>query len=414
MGEFPVIRGVSIALLAAGLGSSALADGFRIRSEISANRVWANAASLDTALGFGERQTMAASMRLMWEKTAGPFRFEVHSHLGATQGDNVAYARALAPFIATPPPATLFDLTSVVYIDGNTRVLNTIDRLSVSYANENFVLKVGRQALTWGSGLVFHPSDIVAPFAPNAFDTAYKPGVDMIYGQYLFESGADIAGIIVPRAAIIGGGIDGDSSTYALRGQFVLGSLDSQIMLAVDRGDTVASLGFSGALGGAAWNAEYIGWRLANGQTHPSWLLNISNFGTLGTMNISYFGEYFHNGFGVGSGVALDALPASLSKRMATGQEFLPGVDFLAVGAALEVTPDLTISPNTIFSLNDGSALAGLTVNYTLGDNSNLVFNYSHPFGPLGSEFGGREVSAGSGVYGAAQRTATLQFVHYF
>ena len=409
-----MIRAVSIGLLAVGFAAPVAADGFRIRTEVSGNRVWSDAGSLDAALGFSNRRSMTGSMRVMWDKTAGPFRFEIHSQLGFSQGDNVAYAAALAPFVGVPRPATFFDLTHTVHRDGDTYVTNMIDRLSVSYSSENFVLKLGRQAITWGGGMVFHPGDIVAPFAPDAIDTAYKPGADMIYGQYLFESGADIAAIYVPRAAVSGGPLDANQSTFALRTQFTIGALDSRVMLARDRGDRVASLGFSGALGGASWNVDYVGWKLANGETHPSWVMNIANFTTLGDMNVSYFGEYFHNGFGIGSGIALDSLPASLTKRMGTGQVFLTGQDFLAVGATLSLTPDFSIGPNMIISLDDGSALAGLSVDYALGDNTNLVFNYQQSIGAQGSEFGGRETSAGSGVYGGMQKTATLQLVHFF
>ena len=70
-------------------------------------------------------------------------------------------------------------------------------------------------------------------------------------------------------------------------------------MLAYDRGDYVGGVGLSGPLGGASWNAEYVHWHLENGDDHPSFLANISNYATLGEWNVSYFAEYFHNGFGV-------------------------------------------------------------------------------------------------------------------
>ncbi len=409
-----MIRALSLILAASVIASPALAEGLRLRLEYSTNGAWSPASSLDTALGFQNRTTGSGSARLMWDKNIGSFRFEVHSHMAFSQGDNVAYATALAPFVPTPAPSTLYNLTSTWLTNSNTRVTNTIDRLSVTYSTTNLVLKVGRQAITWGSGTVFHPSDIVAPFSPSAIDTAYKPGADMIYAQYLFDNGADIQAIAVPRAATLGGPVAFGSSTYAARMQMQLGSLDTRVMLARDRGDSVGSLGLSGALGGASWNAEYVRWVLASGASHPSWLFNISNFGTLGEMNISYFGEYFHNGFGVGAAVPLDSLPASLTKRMSTGQVFLPGVDFLALGAMVQMTADLSITPSALVSLDDRSALAALAVAYTLGDNTNLVFNYSQPIGPVGTEFGGRETTAGSGIYGTGSRSATLQLVHFF
>ncbi|MCP5039185.1 MAG: hypothetical protein GY945_16445 [Rhodobacteraceae bacterium] len=414
MGEFQVIRASSLALILGLAANPVQADGFRVRTELAGNLSWSDPASLDTFLGFQDRESLSGSVRLMWDKSVGSFRFEVHSHLAFAHGDSVAFATAAAPYQPTTPPATFFNLTGNWYSDATTTLTNRIDRLSVTYSNENLVLKAGRQAITWGSGLVFHPSDIVAPFAPDATDTSYKPGADMIYGQYLFDNGADIQAIAVPRAATADGAVDAEASTLAMRSQIQLGPVDAAIMLARDRGDNVASLGLSGPLGGASVNAEYIGWQLASGAYHPSWLVNITNFTTLGEMNLSYFGEYFHNGFGVDPGAAMDTLPTSLTKRMATGQVFLTGKDYLALGASLQVNADLSISPNAIMNIDDGSAIAGFSVNYVLGDNTNLVFNYSHPFGALGTEFGGLRIDAIPGTFAAPSQTASLQLVHFF
>ncbi|MFT4716905.1 MAG: hypothetical protein ACI861_000848 [Paracoccaceae bacterium] len=414
MEGFPVIRAASLIFTATLAAWPALADGFRIRTEYSTSGAWTQPTSLDAALGFQNKRSGSGSARLMWDKAAGPFRFEIHSHLSFSHGDDVAYATAIAPFITASVPATLFDLTTTFHSATNKTITNTIDRLSVTYSSGNFILKAGRQAITWGSGTVFHPNDIVAPFSPSAIDTSYKTGADMIYAQVLFDSGADLQAVAVPRSTTVNGPIDFNSSTYAVRGQFLMGQLDAALMFARDRGDSVSSLGLSGSLGGASWNAEYIDWQLADGSRQPSWLVNISNFGSLGDWNISYFAEYFHNGFGVDASVALDSFPTSLTKRMSTGQVFLPGVDFLAIGANIQVDPDLSLLPNAIISLNDYSTLLGFSANYILGDNTNLVFSYSQPLGMLGTEFGGRETSTGSGIYATSSQTATLQVVHFF
>jgi hypothetical protein len=228
-------------------------------------------------------------MRLMWDKSLGDFHLEIHSLLAISQGDNLPYGVAVAPFFPASPPASYFDLTRTWQLQDHRIITNTIDRFSIGYSRGNFVLKVGRQAITWGSGMVFHPGDIVAPFAPNAIDTAYKPGVDMIYGQVLFDNGADIQAIAVPRSLTLGGPVAFAASTYAVRGQSKLGKLDASLMLARDRGDSVAALGLSGPLGGASWNLELLQWQVAGGKSVPSWLFNISNYGTLGDKNISYF-----------------------------------------------------------------------------------------------------------------------------
>lgn len=411
------MRRVKSLLTAAALMAAttpAPADALRLRTDYSLTSGWSAASSLDTALGFQNRTTGAGNVRLIWDKSLGDFQLEIQSNLSFAQGDAIGYGAALAPFLPTPPPATYFDLARPWRINGTTMATNTIDRLSISYGSPHFVIKAGRQAITWGSGTVFQVSDIVAPFSPNALDTSYKPGVDMVYAQYLFDSGADIQTIWVPRAASFGGTIAFASSTFAARARMTLGPIDTGVMLARDRGDAIASLAFGGPLGGASWNVEYAQWMLASGTTHRSYLANISNFGTLFGRNISYFAEYYHNGFGVDAALPFDSLPASLIKRMSTGQVFNTGRDLLAFGGQMQITPDLMIAPNAMINLQDRSAVAGVLVNYTLDDNTNLVVNYLHPLGATGTEFGGRETTAGSGVYLGPSRSLTVQLVRYF
>ena len=402
----------SAVLLAVIVAMPTWADGLRVQTEAGLTSSTADATSLETDLGHRDTSALTAAARLMWDKFDGPFRFEVHMQFRAAHGSRTALASELMP--AEGPPRTWLDLSGDWSHEPDQSFVGVIDRASVAYTSENLVLKAGRQAITWGSGLFFHPSDIVAPFSPDAIDTSYKPGVDMLYTQYLFDNGADIQAIAVPRAETLGGSVALDQSTLAVRGSTTLGNLDGALFYARDRGDNVAGLNLSGPLGGASWNAEYVHWRLADGTTHPSWLFNITNFGTLGDWNISYFAEYFHNGFGVDASVPLDALPANLTKRMSTGQVFLGGQDFLAPGGRFQVTADLSISPSAIISLNDGSKLAMIAVNYALGDNTDLAFDYSNPLGADGTEFGGRESSAGSGVFAGPSRSATMRLTHFF
>lgn len=401
-------------LLALSVADPAAAQSLRLRSEFSGRAAWALPGSLDAALGFASRRSTGASARLIWEGGSGLARFEAQALIAHDNGGDVAYAAALSPFLPTPAPSTLFNLSRSWTSTATTRLSGRIDRLSLALSSDATVLKLGRQAITWGNGLVFHPSDIVAPFAPGALDTTYKPGVDMVYGQLLLDSGADIQAIWVPRPAVAGGPVAFGASTLALRAQATLGPLDGALMLARDRGDGVAGLSLGGALGGASWNAEAVGWQLSSGSYRPVLLLNIANFGQIFGRNLSYFAEVLHSGFGVPASTPLDSLPADLSKRMSTGQLFFAGADFLTLGAQLEVTPDLSLAPNAIFSLNDGSAQATLSATWALGDSGSLVFSLSRPFGAPGTEFGGRETTAGSGIFATPATSATLKLVRFF
>ena len=89
---------------------------------------------------------------------------------------------------------------SCVIIDENDAVaLLHIDRLWLEFTGEELVLRVGRQAISWGNGILFSAFDLFNPFSPTEIDTDYKPGDDLIYSQLLLPGGGDIQALIVAR-----------------------------------------------------------------------------------------------------------------------------------------------------------------------------------------------------------------------
>ncbi len=405
------------AILAASLLAApapALAEPISVRLDLGGGFDWAKTDSIDALLGYDTRQTLDAKARLMWQGGAGQLRFEAQVLLGYQAGDNVGYSAALSGIMPPATPPSFFNLSTGVFNDTRQNTTLGLDRLSVSYASQNFVLKLGRQAVTWGSGLVFRPSDIIAPFAPNAIDTAYKPGVDMAYAQVLFDNGNDIEAVFVPRRAVAGGPMLWEESTFALRSTLLLGDLDGTVLLAQDHGDSLLALGLGGPVGNAAWNVELGQWLLADGRTPLNVLANISNSGMIGEMNITYFAEYFRNGFGVDTATPLDVLPIALADRLATGQVFNVGQNFLALGAQLGVSAAVTVVPSVIASLDDGSVFVAVQAGYAVNDTLDVSLNASKGFGVNGTEFGGRETSAGSGVYLRAPLRIGLKLTRYF
>ena len=407
-----MIRATSI-IVALGLAAvPALAD-TRYKTEFGYSYSNPDATSFEASLAYDPVAAVSTGVRVMTDGSEGDFRYQAHVNLAYIEGNSVGLLK-LQEASSTAPPSTLFDLSTKSDVGGSGRLAADIDRASVTYTTDQTVIKVGRQAITWGMGTVFHPGDIVAPFSPSAIDTSFKPGVDMIYGQYLFDSGADIQAIYVPRPETVGGSVSRNASTLALRGYATLGSVDAALTLVEDREDYAVSLGFSGSLGGLGWKAEYVDWSLASGTADPSWVISAMNFGSLGTWSTTYFAEYYHNGFGTSSATALDALPAELLKRMSNGQVFYAGSDFLALGGSIGVSPDIGLTPSAIISMEDRSAIVSLAASVTIGDNANLALAIMKPFGEDGTEFGGRETSSGSGVYVGASPSISFTATQYF
>ncbi len=371
--------------------------------------------SLDALLGDQTRNDLLGDLRLGWAPRHGNWDFSIQGDLSADHGDSVEYTRKAASYFPPAPTATLWNLGGTLVDDHDSTVTTRIDRLAVGYSTPAFVVRLGRQALTWGAGYLFHPMDLIDPFPPNATDTEYKPGVDMLYGQWLFDDGSDLQAVAVPRPKVAGGPVEMDSSTAALQYRATFGEIGTTWLLTRDRAEWTLGLGLSGPLDGATWNIEVVPTRTGQGANKISALANIS-YGTawLGR-NITMFAEYFHNGFGVGGRqVSYDRLPTELTNRLASGQLFNTSRNYLAGGMTLEWTPLLTLSPSLIANLDDGSNYSSAELNWSVSEDTNLIVGMQVPIGPKGTEYGGRSLTAVGGTYIAPPTTAYATVRRHF
>ena len=123
------------------------------------------------------------------------FSFDTDYQLIGVYADQLELTRELPPELQVlyrhlPSDRTrLFDLTHVFVDEGKTALLHRLDRLSVGFTTEHVVMKFGRQAISWGNGLMYTTMDIFNPFDPAAVDKEYKTGDDMLYGQVARDNG---------------------------------------------------------------------------------------------------------------------------------------------------------------------------------------------------------------------------------
>ena len=110
----------------------------------------------------------------------------------------------------------------------------------------------------------------------------------------------------------------------------------------------------------------------------------------------------------------VDSLPDDLTERIARGQIFNTGQDYLAIGGTVNSTPLLQISPVAIMNLNDWSVQALVTAQLSLSNEANLVLGAQLPFGSRGSELGGRRTAAGANGFERAPYTFYIRFERFF
>jgi len=380
--------------------------------------------SLDAALGEGRRWDQHGWLRLMWsDASASGWGLNI-AYLGQLrQGGGVVLARRQRRFFPAwsidPQRSALLRLRDSLADRGQYRVSQRLDRLALSYSSAHLVLRVGRQALTWGGGLVFHPMDLFNPFSPNATYTAYKPGADMLYGQWLFDSGMDVQAVVVPRRNPNTGRLASEQSSAGLQWHGFIGQqqqLGINVLLAQDYRAKVLGIAVNGALSGATWTAEIVPTRLLGGGVRTAVLLNTQYAWSWGGRNVNGYIEYFHNGFGVRvADPTLASLPQWLVKRLVRGEVFTVSKNYLATGIDIQWTPLLTLKPTVISNLDDGSALLIGQVVYSLTQNTSVTAGFQWGFGGRLAEYGGGlETARNSGIFVAPADRVYARFTWYF
>jgi hypothetical protein len=347
--------------------------------------------------------------------------FDADYQLVGVYADRLELTRQLPPelrvlFRHLPTDRTrLFDLTYVFTDSGKSAAYQRLDRLAVGFAGDKMVMKFGRQAITWGNGLVFNVMDIFNPFDPAAVDKEYKTGDDMLYGQYLRSNGDDLQGVMVFRRDPFTTDVETDQSSLALKYHHMASISEYDALLAQHYGDTLAGAGVNYSIGGAVWRGDLVStW--TEDDTVLSLVTSLSHSWVWNGKNVSGVAEYFFNGFGQSDGCyspeCLEENPA-LFKRIARGELFNLGQHYLAASALIEVDPLFHLTPNVFLNLADPSALFQLVFQNDLRENLLLWSAVNLPIGANGTEFGGAASSV-PGLFLSVGPSVSVQLVWYW
>ena len=286
------------------------------------------------------------------------------------------------------------DLTKVHRDRGRSAFLSRFDRLSIGYTGSRNVLRLGRQAVTWGNGFAYTPMDIFNPFDPAAVDKEFKPGDDMVYGQHLLSRGDDVQLVWVGRRDALGeldAGFDSPVGSVALKYHGLFGSTEVDVLLARHYGDDIYGLGGTRSLGGAVWRGDVV---VTDSEldTTVSAVSGLTYSWVLGGKNFSGFLEAHYNGFGQSNeDYSPSALAANieLQERLVRRELFTLGRRYLAASTTIELTPLFLVTPNLFFNADDSSGLVQIVGQNDLSQSLLLQTAISFPFGGSGTEFGG-------------------------
>ncbi|MEM6704043.1 MAG: hypothetical protein AAF690_15100 [Acidobacteriota bacterium] len=307
-----------------------------------------------------------------------------------------------------------FDLTSVRRDRGRTALLTRFDRLSVGYTGPRNVLRVGRQAVTWGNGFVYTPMDVFNPFDPAAVDREFKPGDDMVYAQHLLPRGDDLQAVWVVRRDPRGDRTS-DVSSLALKYHGLFGAGEIDALVARHYGDDLYGVGGSLSIGGAVLRGDVVVTESELGTT-VSAVSGITRSWVLGGKNVSAFVELHRNGFGQpGRRYSGDELAANpeLLERLARQEMFTLGRSYAAASVTVEVTPLFLLTPNLFVNVEDTSGLLQIVGQNDLSQDLVLQTAIGLPFGDAGTEFGGLPTPI-PGRFVASGPSLFVQIARYF
>jgi hypothetical protein len=376
---------------------------------------------LAAVLGDDPARDHGVDIRLKAERRTGPWDFVAHYEFLAVSGDTLEARRRMAA-LGLPATGTaaglpddrrrLFDLTDEITDRERRAAVHRLDRLSVGHRTPRQVLRFGRQVISWGNGLVFHPLDFVNPFSPVAIDKEYKTGDDMFHGQWRVGERDDVQAIILPRRDPVTRSLKSNQSSYAVKLRTRAAGFDLDFLAARHFDENLAGLGVVRSVGGAVWrlDAGYVD--LKNGGAF-SLVTNLDYSWTWGGKNVYGYVEYFRNGVGTSDRAGYVSPDPALAARIARGELFTLARDYAALGLQVELTPLLNLYTILIQNLDDGSRFLQVRGVYDWTQNTRLMLGVNFPSGDRGDEFGGIPTGVG-GAYLAPGRSVFVRAAYYF
>mgnify|MGYP005725402223 CR=1 FL=1 len=265
---------------------------------------------------------------------------------------------------------------------------NFLDNAYVTLYFKRFNLRVGKQQLPWGAGYTWNPTDIFNE--KNTLDPAYeKVGVNAFKVEVPFSSEGVVTGIL---------GIEEDweTSTKALKVKQHTAGFDFSASFVEKNQEGInyyQALEFSEKrrLIGGDFSGEVLGLGVW-GEGAYNFLGNSANFGQylFGTdytfeSGLYLIGEYYRNDRG-----KTDHRQYNFNDWMrllsADGENL--GQDYLFLGEQYPIGELWNWSNFLILNLNDRSTVFFPWFDYSLNDNTELIFTGYLPFGRKKTEFG--------------------------
>jgi len=333
---------------------------------------------------------------------------ELQQRFPALMGEGVLWGRPVAD------DRRLMDLTAIIAETDDYILYHRLDRLALTLLPSWGTVRVGRQAVTWGNGLLFNPMDLFNPFAPTDIERDYKVGDDLALLQIATGSVGSLQLLYVPRRDPVDDNVKWNQSSLASKLHVSVGAVELDLMAAHHYSDQVVGIGGTGYFKEAAWRLDVV-WTVLNRSETDSYLSLAANMDyswVWRQKNIYGFIEYFHSGLGETDYTEALSDP-DLLKRLARGEMFTLGRDYVSGHIRVELHPLFNVALTATTNLADPSGFLQPYAIWDVLQNYQITAGGSIFYGGEGSEYGGFRLP-GTGVTTRPADRAFIWFSYYF
>ncbi len=295
----------------------------------------------------------------------------------------------------------LLDLTTSISEDNNYIFYHRLDRLCLTMQPQWGTVSLGRQALTWGNGLIFNPMDLFNPFAPTDIQRDYKVGDDMATTQFSVAGIGDFQLLYVPRRNPTNHNLESDQSSLAGKWHFAVETTEFDFMTARHYQDTVVGLGSTGYLKEAAWRLDTTYTFLDDDSRRDGFFALVANMDYSWMWwgkNVYGLVEFYFNDLG-GKPYSETMSDPDISNRLLRGEMFTLDRSYLSGEIRIELHPLLNFHLSVINNLQDPSGIIQPRIIWDIMQDVELTFGAAVYYGAHGSEFGGFPIPSSNLLY---------------
>jgi hypothetical protein len=283
------------------------------------------------------------------------------------------------------------DLTWTVSEGDDYVVYQRLDRLHVTALPNWGVVRVGRQAVTWGNGLIFNPLDLINPFPPADIERDYKVGDDLVAVDVRMPRSGSVQFLAAPRRNPATSDVEWEQSSLGGKLHVARGTTELDVMAVHNYDDEVIGLGSRGYVGDAAWRVDGT-CTFVDSETglddYFSLVANIDTSWVWWGKNWYGFVEAFYNGLGEDDYADVFSDP-EIQERFDRGYLFTLGRYYLSGHLSVELHPLFRVSLTTINNVEDPSGTVITWATWDVMQDVEVEFGCRLFWGGPETEYGG-------------------------